>query len=111
MKEVSEKEIEEWFEKKRLEGKIMRNPTEFHKFGLKTLQNNVRRNILLSLGSGKRSLEEIKEDFNLKESMANFHLNMLEEALYIEKEEKEGTIHYSPTLLGESYLEYVEFEK
>lgn len=109
--EVSEKEKEEWLEKMRLEGKITRSPTEFHKFGLKTLQNKTRRNILISLRKGKRPLEEIKEEFNLKEAMASFHLKMLEEALYIEKEENEGTVHYSPTLMGKSYVENVEIRK
>lgn len=103
----SNREKEEWLEKMRHEGKITRSPTEFHKLGLKTLQNNIRRNILISLECGKKSFEEIKKEFNLKESMASFHLNMLEDALFIEKEEKEGTVNYFPTLLGESYLENI----
>ena len=43
--------------------------------------------------------------------MANFYLNMLEDALYIEKKEEEGKILYFSTLLGEDYLENVEMKK
>ncbi len=97
--------------KLKLEGKLTRNPTEDHKFGLKVLQNTVRREILVFLGNGKRSFEEIKEKFNLNDHMANFHLNMLEDALYIEKKEEAGKILYFPTLRGEGYLENVEMKK
>lgn len=93
------------------EGKLTRNPTEDHKFGLKVLQNTVRREILIFLGSGRKSLSEIKEKFNLNDHMANFHLNMLEDALYIEKKDEEGKIFYLPTLRGEGYLENVEMKK
>ncbi|AKB26171.1 transcriptional regulator [Methanosarcina sp. MTP4] len=109
--EENARKKEEWIERMKREGKLTRNPTEDHKFGLKTLQNNTRRNILITLGSGKKSYEEIKEEFNLNSSMANFHLSMLEDALYIEKEEKEGTAYYSPTPRGEGFLENVEMKK
>lgn len=75
----------EWLEQLEREGKLTRNPTEDHKFGLKVLQNTLRREILVSLGSERISFEGIKEKFNLDDHMANFHLNMLEDALYIEK--------------------------
>jgi predicted transcriptional regulator len=101
----------EWLEKMKREGKLTRNPTEDHKFGLKVLQNTVRREILISLKDEKKSYEEIKEKFNLNDHMANFHLNMLEDALYIEKKEEEGKIFYFPTLRGEGYLENVEMKK
>ena len=88
------------------EGKLTRNP-EDHKFGLKVLQNTTEE-ILISLGSERKSFEEIKEKFNLNDSMANFHLNMLEDALYIEKVEEEGKTFYIPTPRGEGYVENVE---
>ncbi|AKB19259.1 MULTISPECIES: winged helix-turn-helix domain-containing protein [unclassified Methanosarcina] len=102
---------EEWLERMKREGKLTRNPTEDHKFGLKTLQNNTRRNILIFLGNSKKSYEEIKKEFNLNESMTNFHLSMLEDALYIEKEEKDGTVYYFPTPRGDGFLENVEMKK
>jgi hypothetical protein len=43
--------------------------------------------------------------------MANFHLNMLEDALYIEKVEEEGKTFYIPTPRGEGYVENVEMKK
>ncbi|MDQ1251648.1 MAG: hypothetical protein QG646_756 [Euryarchaeota archaeon] len=102
---------EEWLEQMKREGKLTRNPTEDHKFGLKVLQNTTRREILIFLGNGRRSFEEIKEKFNLDDNMTNFHLNMLEDSLYIEKKEDEGEIFYFPTLRGEGYLENVEMKK
>jgi DNA-binding transcriptional ArsR family regulator len=109
--EESAKIKEEWLERMKREGKLTRNPTEDHKFGLKVLQNTVRREILISLGNGRKSFEEIREKFNLNDNMANFHLSMLEDALYIEKIEEEGKIFYSPTPRGEGYVENVEMKK
>lgn len=101
----------EWFEKLELEGKLTKNPSESHKFGLNVLQNTLRREILVYIGNDRKSFEEIKEKFNLNDQMTNFHLNMLEDALYIEKKEEERKIFYFPTLLGEVYLENVEMKK
>ncbi len=109
--EEAAKRKEEWLEQMKREGKLTRNPTEDHKFGLKVLQNTMRREILVSLGSERKSFEEIKEKFNLNDSMANFHLNMLEDALYIEKIEEEGKVFYAPTPRGEGYVENVELKK
>lgn len=106
-----ERRKKEWLEKLEREGKLTKNPTESHKFGLKVLQNTMRREILVSLGNERKSFEEIKEKFNLNDSMVNFHLNMLEDALYIEKKEEKGKIYYFPTMLGEGYLENVEMKK
>ena len=107
----SERIKKEWLERMKREGKLTRKPTEDHKFGLKVLQNTTRREILISLGSERKSFEEIKEKFNLNDSMANFHLNMLEDALYIEKVEEEGKTFYIPTPRGEGYVENVEMKK
>lgn len=109
--EEAAKRKEEWLERMKREGKLTRNPTEDHKFGLKVLQNTVRREILISLRSEKKSFEEIKEKFNLNDNMANFHLNMLEDALYIEKIEEEGKVFYVPTPRGDGYVENVELKK
>ena len=89
----------------------MKKQEKDHKFGLKVIQNTTRREILIFLGGGRRSLEDIKEKFNLNDNMANFHLNMLEDALYTEKKEEEGKIFYFPTLRGEGFLENVEMKK
>ena len=101
----------EWFEKLEREGKLTKNPTESHKFGLNVLQNTLRREILVFIGNERKSFEEIKDKFNLNNQMANFHLNMLEDAFYVEKMEEERKIFYILTLLGEVYLENVEMKK
>ena len=56
----------EWFEKLEREGKLTKNPTESHKFGLNVLQNILRREILVFIGNERKSFEEIKDKFNLK---------------------------------------------
>jgi predicted transcriptional regulator len=48
----------------------------------------MRRKILVFLGSERKSFEEIKERFNLNDNMANFHLSLLEEALYTKKKKR-----------------------
>jgi len=111
--DTNENEIrkKEWQEKLEREGKLKRNPTEDHKFGLKVLQNTARREILISLRSKSRSFEELKEKFDLDDNMANYHLSMLEDALFIEKKEEQGRVLYYPTLRGDGYLENVEMKK
>lgn len=78
----------EWFEKLELEGKLTKNPSESHKFGLMYFRILWEEKILVYIGNDRKSFEEIKEKFNLNDQMTNFHLNMLEDALYIEKRKK-----------------------
>lgn len=76
----------EWLEKLEHVDKQTKNLS--HEFGLKVIQNNMRGKILVFLGSERKSFEEIKERLNLNDNMANFHLSMLEKALYIEKKKR-----------------------
>lgn len=46
----------EWFEKLEREGKLTKNPTESHKFGLNVLQNILRREILVFIGNERKIL-------------------------------------------------------
>ncbi len=56
----------EWIEKIKKEKGIVRNPTEDHDIGLKTLQNPVRRKILSFLAETDRTIEDIQNSFKLK---------------------------------------------
>lgn len=103
------KKKEEWLAKIKKEGKL-KDPKEGHSIALRTMQNRTRREILAFIEDGKR-LKTIQEVFNLSESAAKFHLDMLENAFYIEKMTKEGDIYYHLTLLGEEYLENVEKQR
>jgi DNA-binding transcriptional ArsR family regulator len=96
---------QEWFEKVKKEKKLKENPTEDHKAGLMTMQNPVRRNILKSLSEKKMSFDELKDAFNLNDMQAKLHLDMLEDTLYIEKEDESI---YSITVRGEAFLANVE---
>jgi len=96
---------QEWLEKIKKE----RDPTEDHRMGLIALQNKIRREIMKFIGIGsKKSVEEIKERFNLTDAQVKMHLGLLERALFVEGiEENEGRC-YVLTPKGEAYLENVE---
>lgn len=98
----------EWIEKIKKEKGIVRNPTEDHDIGLKTLQNPVRRKILSFLAETDRTIEDIQNSFKLEKMQARFHLDMLENALYIEKIATNDTEQYHLSPRGEAYLENVK---
>ncbi|WP_456329858.1 winged helix-turn-helix domain-containing protein [Archaeoglobus sp.] len=103
------KRKQEWLEKLKREGKL-RDPTEDHKIGLIALQNRIRREIIKFLGiGGKKSFDEIKEKFNLTDSQTKMHLDLLEQALFVEAVEDDGRKYYVLTPRGEAYLENVEW--
>ncbi len=103
------KRRQEWYEKAKKEGKLKANPTEDHKAGLEALQNPVRRSMMKKLGEeGRMSYDRIKEEFKLDDVHAKFDLQLLEDTLYIEKEEKEGKSEYYLTPRGEAFLANVE---
>lgn len=98
----------EWIEKIKKEKGIVRNPTEDHDIGLKTLQNPVRRKILSFLAEADRTIEDIQNGFKVDRMQAKFHLDMLENALYIEKIAADGIEQYHLSPRGEAYLENVK---
>ncbi len=111
MKDKSEllRRKKEWLEKIKKEGKL-RNPTEDHKIGLIAIQNRIRREIIKFIGiGGKKNFGEIKERFKLSDSQAKMHLDLLEQALFIESIKENGEKYYVLTPRGEAYLENVEW--
>ncbi len=98
----------EWIENIKKEKGIVRNPTEDHDIGLKTLQNPVRRKILSFLAESDKTIEDILNSFKLDRMQSKFHLDMLENALYIEKMDSNGTDTYRISPRGEAYLENVK---
>lgn len=101
-----EKNKEKWLEKMKKEGKI-KDPTEWHRSLWKTMQNKKRREMLAFIEDGK-SLNEIKEAFNLEDIDVNIHLGMLETALYIEKSNKDGEVYYFLTPFGKEELKIMK---
>lgn len=97
-----------WLEKLKREGKL-RDPTEDHRIGIFTLQNKVRREIIKFLADGKKSFEEIMEKFKLSDFQTKMHLQILEQALFIECFKEEDRKYYALTPRGEAYLENVEW--
>lgn len=99
------KRRDEWFEKAKKEGKLKENPTEDHRAGLMAMQNPVRRDILKHLGQKKMTFDELKAEFSLQDMQMKLHLGMLEDTLYIEKEDETT---YIITPRGEAFLLNVE---
>lgn len=97
---------EAWLEELKKKGKLI-DPKEDHRIAWRTMQNRTRREILAFVVGGK-SIEEIKEHFNLGDAEVKLHLDMLENALYVESVKKGDEIYYYPTPRGEEYLENVE---
>ncbi|MGB3908417.1 MAG: winged helix-turn-helix domain-containing protein [Methanomethylovorans sp.] len=98
----------EWIERIKKEKGIVRNPTEDHDIGLKTLQNPVRRKILYILAGSNVTIEDIQNSFKVNRMQARFHLDMLENALYIEKTMIDNIEQYQLSPRGEAYLENVK---
>ncbi len=98
----------EWLSKLKEEGKLKANPTEDHAIGLRTLQNPTRRNILKLLNGGSLSIEEIGSKLNLRGPEAKFHLDMLENALYIDKVKDTEPLMYQISPRGEGFIANVE---
>ncbi len=100
--EDKEQKRQEWYERVKKEGKLKRDPKEEHDAKLKTLQNPVRRNIIKSLNEKKMTFDELKAEFNLDSMPLKLHLGMLEDILFVEKEDDTT---YIITPRGEDYLE------
>lgn len=101
--EIMKKE-EEWFEQAKKEGKLKESPKADHAAELKTMQNPVRRSIIKSLAEKKMDYETVKTEFELNDIQAKLHLGMLEDMLYIEKND----CGYTITPRAEAYLANVD---
>lgn len=109
--EEAAKRKKEWVSRMKREGRMKEDVTEDHKTSLNALQNPTRRKILMALNGRRMTFEEIKAEFKLTDSQANYSLSTLESTLYIEKEEDRGIQYYVLTPRGEGYVENVEMKK
>jgi hypothetical protein len=77
---------------------------EDHRFALEVLQLGLRRKMLSFIAGGMRCNEQIAKELELGAALAEYHLQMLEKALVIER--AEGCWRATP--IGILYLENVE---
>lgn len=77
---------------------------EDHRFALEVLQLGLRRKMLSFISGGVSSSEKIAEELGLSVSLVEYHLQMLEKALVIERAEG----GWRATTTGLLYLEKVE---
>lgn len=102
----SSEDREEWLERMKKEGKLPEEKKEDHRRMSRALENPTRREILKYIGmDGQRSLEEIKNEFDLHESQAKMHLDFLEQGLVVDSEEKRDKTLYQSTPRGKGHLE------
>jgi hypothetical protein len=87
----------------RIEAKWWESP-EDHRFALEVLQLGLRRKMLRFIAGGMRSNEQIAKELELGVAMAEYHLQMLEKALVIERAQS----GWRATTTGLLYLENVE---
>ncbi len=98
----------EQMKKTRLERGIERNPSQDHAVALKTLQNPLRRDLMKFLIDGPKTLDQIKDKYDLNDLQAKLNLNMLEDSFFIEKADISGKTIYELTIRGEAFLENVK---
>lgn len=77
---------------------------EEHRFALEVLQLSLRRRMLSFIAGGVRGSEQIAKELGLAAPLAEYHLQMLEKALVIERVQS----GWKATLTGQLYLQYVE---
>ncbi|WP_048063153.1 winged helix-turn-helix domain-containing protein [Methanococcoides burtonii] len=84
-----------------------RNPSEDHAVALKILQNPTRRKIIEFMKDGPKSLDQIKDKYDLNNMQARLNLDMLEDSFYIAKTDSSDKINYELTIRGDAFLENV----
>lgn len=77
---------------------------EDHRFALEVLQLPLRKKMLSFIAGGLKSNDQIAKELDLRLSLAEYHLQMLEKALVIERAEG----GWRATTTGLLYLKYVE---
>ncbi len=77
---------------------------EDHRFALEVLQLRLRRKILKAIAGGMKSNELIAKELDLGVALAEYHLQMLEKALVIERTQG----GWRATTTGQLYLKNVE---
>jgi len=77
---------------------------EDHRFALEVLQLGLRRKMLSFIAGGIRGNGQIEKELDLAASLAEYHLQMLEKALVIERTEG----GWRATITGLLYLKNVE---
>lgn len=67
---------------------------------MKTLQNPIRRKILEFMKDCPKSLDQIKDTYNLNDMHSKLNLDMLEDSFYIAKTDSPDKIIYELTIRG-----------
>lgn len=98
-------ELKKWQDRMFKEGRISDWKTD-HERGLDATYNRTRRAILGAIGFGK-SFDDIKKEFKLTDAVAKYHLDVLEHALFVEKETRSGKAHYKLTPRGAGFCDHM----
>lgn len=101
MNKLNSKEM--WLKRKKYEKYLIHN-NEADIPGFNILHNNIRNEILKMIGNKNRTIEDIKNFINIDISQLKFHLYLLEQNLFIRKE----NIGWRLTSKGNDFLQNTE---
>ena len=98
-------ELKKWQDKMFKEGRITDWKAD-HERGLDATNNRTRRAIMGVIGFEK-SFDDIKKEFKLSEAMAKYHMDVLEQALFVEKEMRNDKPYYKLTPRGAGFCDHI----
>ncbi len=97
---------ERWKERMREEGRL-KDPKTDHYLMFIATQNKIRRDILEFICEKKKNFNEIKKNFDTNDFQIKYHLDILENALFLEKIEDKGDKYYLLTPRGLLFVLYI----
>jgi predicted transcriptional regulator len=82
----------------------------YHKLYLRAVSNPLRRNILIALKQGPKTIDEMRSFLNVDSKLLRWHLNILENGFCVEKENEGKKAVYKITQEGKvvDYLQKSE---
>ena len=81
-------------------------PPHFEEVVHKALASDIRKNLLISLGKGRKYLSQLAEDLKRPPQSIDFHLRLLEEIGMVSSEQEGGKKYY--TLTDRRVLEFLK---
>ena len=78
----------------------MENVKELHREYFEAISNPIRREILKAMEDGEVTIEAIQSRTGLESKNLEWHLDILEHALCVEKEKRDGEVFYKITKEG-----------
>jgi predicted transcriptional regulator len=101
-RKMSDSELDAWRETE-VNKELAGDQTEEHKKQLRTMQNPVRREIMMLLKDKALTTKDIAKKLNIDEKTTKFHLQLLQDVFYVTVEGNKADL----TPLGVAYTRHV----